>query len=140
MENEVQDVEAGRGWGALFCVVIAALSFVVFLVVPYYVNDLDQYSLAEMSGGEHDPKDLWPATGHGPLAFLFGFGGLFTIFFAPLLLAVAGFWPLVMAITQWRALDTTDRAVRLTTVALAVAAGLWVASPFGQALISWWLD
>lgn len=126
-----------RGWVALGVVVLAALSFVVFLGVPYYVNNLDQYSLAEMSGGGHDPKDLWPRTGNGPLAIAFSLGGALTIALGPVVLIGTGIWALVMAIDEWRALDAAGCAVRLATVALA---GLWVSSPFVQALITWYMD
>ncbi len=140
IEDDVQGAGVERGWGALCFVVLAVLSFVVFLVVPYYVNNLDQYSLAEVSGGGHDPAGLWPAAGGGPLAIVFWPGGLLTIFLAPVVLAIGGMWALIMAIAQWRALDRAGRVLRLATVALAVAAGLWVASPLVQALIAWFLD
>lgn len=127
----------GRGWVALGVGMVAVLSFVLFLGVPYYVNDLHQYSLAETSGGGHDPKDLWPLAADGPLAFGFSLGGALTVTLGPVLLIGAGIWALVMAIAEWRALDNAGRGVRLATVALAA---LWLSSPFVQALTTWYTD
>lgn len=41
-------------------VTAAAAILAVTIVLPYYVNDLDALPLAEVAGGAHDPKDLWP--------------------------------------------------------------------------------
>jgi hypothetical protein len=52
-----------RGPLILLGVVVGiVLAFVAGVVLPYYVNDLDRLPLAEVAGGRHDPKELWPET------------------------------------------------------------------------------
>lgn len=135
VERQVEDVGADRGWGALCFLLLAALSFSVFLVVPYYVNDLDQ-----MSSGWHDRKGMWPFAGGGPVAVFFAFGATWAVLLGPATIVMTGLCALVMAVTSWPRLDTAGRAVRLATVALALAASAWTFSPFVEAMTTWYFD
>jgi hypothetical protein len=47
-------------WVALAAGVLPLAGFVLFLLVPYSVNDLHRLPLAEVASGLHDPKGLWP--------------------------------------------------------------------------------
>lgn len=47
--------------------VLATLTlYCVGVLLPYYVNDLHRLPLAEVAGGAHDPKDLWPPSSAWP--------------------------------------------------------------------------
>jgi hypothetical protein len=61
----------------------AALALAVFVVLPFYANGLQHLPLEEVSGGAHDPKDLWPVTGGSALAGLFRLAGMLTLVTAP---------------------------------------------------------
>jgi hypothetical protein len=47
-------------WLPLILVLACATAYGLFFVVPYYVNDLDQFPLEDVAGGAHDPSALWP--------------------------------------------------------------------------------
>lgn len=55
------DLRSVLAVGVLVTAATAATAiFAVTIVLPYYVNDLDVLPLAEVAGGAHDPKELWP--------------------------------------------------------------------------------
>ena len=58
----------------------AAASFGLLVVLPYFVNDLDRFPLADVPIGYHDPKDLWPTTIPYIGGWLHLFGVLSTVF------------------------------------------------------------
>ncbi|MGY1607248.1 MULTISPECIES: hypothetical protein [unclassified Geodermatophilus] len=51
----------GAVWLAALAIASVA-AYATLVVLPYFVNDLDRFPLAEVGGGYHDPKDLWPTT------------------------------------------------------------------------------
>ena len=117
--------------------VLAVAPYLVGLLVPYHVNDLDALPLAEVSSGAHDPMDLWP---QGPLAGPTQLAGLLAISLTPLgLLAV-----LIAALTGLsprRRRRTPEVTAGLALVALTCLAALaFYFSPLGAALMSWRLD
>ena len=117
---------------------VAAASFGLLVVLPYYVNDLDRFPLADVAIGSHDRKDLWPTTILYIGGWLHLFGVLSTVFAPSTLLCVAftcGFssgW----AITR-RAWSVA--AVHAVVVACLVATA-WFFRPFAQALAGWQMD
>lgn len=115
-----------------------AAAYGVFLVLPYYVNNLDALSLEDVAAGYHDPKDLWPlnTTLDG---IVFGVGGLMTVLFGPAVTLGALSWALV---GLWRDVAAGWRFRGMSLAAVVVALGTlgWLVSPFGAALVSWWLD
>jgi hypothetical protein len=131
--------ESRRAWLPLALLLLCAAGYGWFIVVPYYVNNLDEVPLAELAGGLHDPMELWPrTTAAGELVW--GLGSLVTLAFGWFLTTGAAAWAAAM---MWR-----DRHVlgsrgwvalgAAVTGAAALLAGL--TSPFGEALLSWWMD
>lgn len=125
--------------GALLLVTLVAVSFGVGVVLPYLVNDLHLLPLAEVAGGGHDPKNLWPYGTGSPLALL-PLAGLLSVTVGLLLvlgtLVVVG-WTL----WEWRGRTTRSaRTVGRATLLLSVAVLATMWSPWGQALTRWLLD
>ncbi len=128
-------------WYLSLAAVLLVLPYVLFVVVAYYVNDLDQQPLADVAIGFHDPKDLWPTTvPHvGGWLHLFGF---MSAIFSPMLLMLAGIGSGVAAAVVARN-PTRPRRFVVVYVALTLICSAGVAyflSPFGQALLGWQLD
>lgn len=124
-------------WPPLALVVAGALGYALFLVLPFYVNHLERYPLAEVASGAHS-DDLWPRG--GVLGVVFGLGGLGTLAFGPLGAAIGTAWS---AVCLWHKRGDHDVVGKtLLVLAAAVGAGtlVWLQSPFASALITWWLD
>lgn len=121
--------------------VVAVLPYAVGVLLPFAVNDLHRYPLAEVAGGAHDPKDLWPS---GPLAGLLQLSGTVSLLLSPLLLlavAVAGVVPVVDGLRDRRRRPGAVTWAALLAVEIgAVAALVFLLSPVGLALASWRAD
>ena len=128
--------------GALWLAALAVASVAacaLLVVVPYFVNDLDRFPLADVAIGYHDPKDLWPTT----IPYVGGWlhlGGVLSMLLAPtVLIAVAiasGF-----GVAFGFARKAWSAAAAFALVALAcVLASAWFFSPFAQALATWQMD
>src|SRR5262245_42927252 len=127
-----------RVWPPVVLALACAAAYALFFVVPYYVNGLDQYPLADVAIGYHDPKDLWPYdTGY---ARLFALGGYLMVQMGVVLVLTALVWSLVLLARHRGALGRQRRVALVVSVTLAVVTLVWRASTFGQSLISWWLD
>lgn len=121
-------------WLALTLSALPLVGFLVFLVVPYVVNDLDRFTLAEVASGAHDPIYSWPYADGGPLATVFGIGAALTLFFGALVSVLGGMLSLHGLATEWGLPGRARRTVWVTGLLAMVAflaAGL---SPFGIAL------
>ncbi len=115
------------------------VAYVLLVVLPYHVNDLDRLPLADVASGSHDPKDLWPTTIPYVGDWLH-LGGVLSMMAAPMTLLVVA---LVCGFTSVQAV--WQRAWDVATVHTAVAvvcavAGAWFLSPFARALATWQLD
>lgn len=126
-------------WPPLALAVVCAAAYAIFFVMPYYVNDLDRYPLAEVAGGMHDPKDLWPRNGSG-LAFVFTFGGLLTLALAPFGTVIAVGWAAINVALGRPSRDGLTVAISALAAAIGIVTLVWLASPFASALFRWWLD
>jgi hypothetical protein len=127
-----------RGWNQLVLALCCATAYGVFLVLPYYVNNLDAFPLEDVAAGYHDPKDLWPLN-NTLGGIVFGVGGLMTVLFGPAVTLGALSWALV-GLWRTRAADWRFRVMPLVAVAVALGTLVWLVSPFGAALTKWWLD
>lgn len=119
--------------------VVPALGYVVFLVVPYLVNDLGRFPLVDVAGGYHDPKALWPREST-LLSPIFAVGGLLTMTIGPIVCLVGGAQSLWRLSSSWQILGSGRRAALALACACLAATIALLASPFGGALHSWWLD
>lgn len=127
-------------WPAFALAVASAGAYVVFFALPYYVNDLGRFPLAEVAYGMPDPMTQWPHAGGGIVSAIFGLGALATLACAPFGAAIAIGWA---ALNLWRerlARDVGRIAMSLLAVAFGVGAFVWLASPLGSALITRFLD
>ncbi|MBP6995201.1 MAG: hypothetical protein KBB39_03560 [Phycicoccus sp.] len=125
-----------HGWVAVALALGSALAYGALIVLPYYVNGLNGVPLAEVAGGGHDPKDLWPMA--SPIAAPYRIAGLFMVMLTPLI---------AMAVLMWAAFQlfltgSTARSRALAATAAGISLGVlaWHATPLGQALGSWMLD
>lgn len=115
-----------------------ATAYGLFLVLPYYLNNLDAFPLEDVAAGFHDPKELWPLN-NTLGGVVFGFGGSLTVLFGPAVTLGALSWALVGA---WRNRAAGWRICGMSFGAVVIALGtlVWLVSPFSAALIKWWLD
>ena len=126
------------GWRQLVLALGCTAAYGVFLVLPYYVNNLDAFPLEDVAAGYHDPKDLWPLdTTFGGIVF--GAAGLMTVLLGPAVTLGALSWALV-GLWRDRAADWRFRGMSLVAVVVALGTLVWLVSPFGAALMKWQLD
>jgi hypothetical protein len=114
---------------------LAVLPYLAGVLAPYYANDLDELSLAEVASGRHDPKELWP---QGVVGGWVQVAGFLSLALTPLgvLVALSG---AVAALVRHR----PRPAVALGLVAVAagcLAVLAFSATPLGGALATWRLD
>jgi hypothetical protein len=112
-------------------------AYVLFIVVPYFVNGLHNEPAAQVEGGWFDPKGLWPYdTAIGPvlvmamamtIAMSWVFAALISI--SGVVLAAGGAW-----------LATAERIAALAATAMGVAFVLFLFSDTGGHLAAWALD
>jgi len=135
---------ARRSWWVaglpLVLVLMTGAAYGFFFVVPYYVNDLDRFSLNEVASGAHDPKDLWPYQDGGVRSVIWGFGGLFTFMLGPFVAYVAPLWAAFVMWRDRRVLRVREWCALVITVVCGATLLMWLDSPFGSALMGWWLD
>ena len=127
-------------WLPLFLVLVSGATYGLFLVVPYYVNDLGQFPLEEVASGAHDPKDLWPYQDGGALSVIWDFGSLFTVMLGPFLVLAAPLWAALLMWRDRRALRVREWCALAMAILCSLALITELASPFHDALIHWWLD
>ncbi|MGX5653904.1 hypothetical protein ACWKWC_03950 [Geodermatophilus nigrescens] len=128
--------------GAVWLGGVALAGVVVYaalVVLPYVVNGLDRFPLGDVAGGQHDPKDLWPATVPYVGGWLHLFGVL-SMAFAPVTLVCVVFASGFASV--WAG---TRRAWRVAGAHAVVvlgcgAATAWFVTPFAGALVGWQLD
>ena len=120
--------------------VLGVAPYLAGVLIPYYVNDLDSLPLAEVAGGGHDPKDLWPYGGLGGLAQLAGF-----LSFAATPVTLVGVLVLASfgAVAEWRAARRPGAPVAIASAGVALlslALLSWFTTPTASALLTWRLD
>jgi hypothetical protein len=142
IEVSVAPVVRGRwwrsGWPPLLLAVACAGAYAVFFALPYYVNELDRFPLEEVAMGYHDPKDLWPHAQGGWASFRLA--GMATFFLGPALALATLAWAVVRTRQGIMAGDLRRTAPALVAAAVAIGTIGWLFSPFGRALMSWFLD
>ena len=139
----LEPLPAGRGGRTLLMLSVLAAGFWVGgVLLPYYVNDLDQLSMSEVTSGSYDPRDLWPVTA-GPLGELVrGLGVLMALGLGlgPTVLVGSAVWSAWSLLGRWRLLATGPRATYLAVIVLGVLGTAVMLSPLGQDLTTWALD
>ncbi|SFP85915.1 hypothetical protein SAMN05660464_4487 [Geodermatophilus dictyosporus] len=128
----------GALWlGALSVVAVAVYGLLV--VVPYFVNGLDRFPLADVAVGYHDPKDLWPTT----IPYVGGWlhlAGMLAMGLAPMTLVSVA---LVCGLSSVWAVVRRAWSVSAVHAVVAVACGAattWFSTPFAEALAGWQMD
>lgn len=117
----------------------SAAAYAVFFALPYYMNDLDQFPLEEVAGGQHDPKDLWPFN-RVRTGGVFMLGAYFTMALSPFVAAGAAMWAGLDIWHSAKVRDVRRMVLGILAVAFAGITWAWLASPLGGALIGWMLD
>lgn len=123
-------------WALLLTVVFVA-GYLFGVLVPYYVNDLDGLSTAELTSGAHDPEGLWPNTA-GPPGRVLYLVGFLTATISWVVLPVIALLSLVgiVLVRRWRGAV----ACYLVSLLLCVGALVFQFSELGRALLTWMLD
>jgi uncharacterized membrane protein YjgN (DUF898 family) len=143
------DIDAARGshvsgrvamvW--LCAVLSLATIWVLGVLVPYFVNDLDRLPLADLASGAHDPKDMWPySDGNRTVSLLRALVLLLAIPLLPLLALASVVVGAAILTRQRGSLTTTARRATQAVVALALIVMTLTLSPLGLALGRWALD
>ena len=112
------------------------------VLIPYYVNGLDELPLSEVASGAHDPTGLWP---QGFVGGVLQTGGALSMVTMPLILMcvlggalIAFVWGLPRRGVRRMSLGV---AVGLLLVAAACVGALaFDFSPMGTALAAWRMD
>ncbi|MGA9747894.1 MAG: hypothetical protein WBQ50_10615 [Nocardioides sp.] len=125
---------------ALTAAALPLLGFVLFLLVPYHLSGLDEVTLAEVAGGAHDPKDLWPYPDGGPLASFFQAGAALTVYFGAIVAALGAMLSLHGLATEWRVARRMRKAVWVAGVVSATTLLTLGLTPLGIALWAWQTD
>ena len=137
IEAEEGPRSSGAPWLALSLVVGGAISYVVALLLPYYVNNLDRLALNEIPWrGEF--VGMWPH--NTAYSFLFSFAGAYALFFAPF---VAGGVALWMGGRVWllgQSMTRLSYAVTIAAAAVAVGTVGWLFTLLASTLITRWLS
>ena len=124
-------------------VAVVVAPYLAGVVVPYYVNDLDRLSPAEVQSGAHDPKDLWPTTS-GLGGELLHAAGFFSLALTPMGLVgvLVGCGVLLTAAGGPRgwARSPGPTACLVAAGALSVAVLAFMVTTRGGALTAWTLD
>jgi hypothetical protein len=131
-----------RTWRPVLALTVAAVVVVVpylaGILLPFYVNGLDELPLSEVTSGRYDPKDLWP---QGPIGGLTQLAGFFALALTPLGLVLIGVTSAALACSKMmrRTSPAVVLALLLLTIA-CVAALTWLLGPTAAALATWRLD
>jgi hypothetical protein len=135
-------LHAARGVRLLATLLLlSALPYVLFVVVAYFVNDLDRFPLEEVAAGYHDPKDMWPTTVPHIGGWLHTLGVL-SLAAVPLVSAGA------LVISAWSVVSLVRSRSRawgvvlghLAVVVACVATTAYFLSPVSQQLAGWQMD
>jgi len=122
-------------WLALGLALLCATSYVVALVLPYYVNGLDHRPPGE-SLYLHDLSEVWPYdTAYWWLVALLA---LFSLVLAPFVGFAVAFWSGWGLWAERRA--PRRRVVWFAATAVSTASVIWIFTPLAQELRIWLVD
>lgn len=122
-------------WLAVALAVVGAGSYVVSMVLPYYAGDLDRFPLEQMPWGM-DYSQVWPYD--TDYSFAVDLAGMYAVWCAPFVAAGVLLWAMFRA-RYWPALTRLANAVTLMAAAVSAATLVWLMTPLGSTLASWWL-
>jgi hypothetical protein len=117
----------------LTLVLVCGAAYGLLLVVPYLVNDLPTV-------GAEGPGDLWPYQGGGAVATLWGVAAILTFIVGPIGAYAAPLWAIFLMWRDRRVLPVRGWLALGAAVICGVAFWAGFGSPFGEALIAWYLD
>lgn len=124
-------------WVALALAVGGAVSYVVSMVLPYYVNDLNRFPLEDMPWGR-DYTQMWPYDTSYSLPF--GLAGIYALTCAPFVAGGVVMWAGFRLWVGWRTMTRPSRAITLLAVAVSIGTWGWLFTPLASTLVTWWLD
>lgn len=127
------------GWPPLVAALACAGAYAAFFVLPYYANGLDRFPLADLATGTHDPRVLWPHD-QGTGWASFRRAGMATFFVGPAVALGTLAWAAVRTRQGIALGDMRRTAPALVAASLSLGTIAWLFSPFGRALMTWFLD
>ena len=133
-----QPVPSGRApWVALALAVSAAMSYVVSMVLPYYVNNLDRFPLEDLPLAG-DATEMWPYDTAYSLPFVVA--GIYALMCAPFVAGAVAMWAGFRLWVDRRTMTPLSRAIMLLAAAVSIGTWGWLFTPLASALLSWLLD
>jgi hypothetical protein len=126
------------GWPPLLLALACAGAYAVFFALPYYVNDLDRFTLAELATAAPAPREAWPHD-QGPSWDAFRVGAMATFLLDPAVALATLAWAVVRTRQGIAAGDLLRTGPALVAAAIALGILAWLFSPFGRALMAWFL-
>jgi hypothetical protein len=130
-------VDRRRPGLALLTALLAAVPYVIGLVLPYYANDV-HLRPADQTIYAYDLGTMWPydtALG-GVVAFVIVVG----VPTAPFVSGGVAMWSLFMVWAWWRTLTPQQVSLYVAAAAVAVGSLAWLTTPLASELIMWFLD
>lgn len=116
--------------------VVFVAGYLLGVVVPYYVNDLDSYLLIDLVRSGKSPDEFWPSTA-GPAGRVLHVVGFLTTVLSAIVLPVIAVVSLVGMVLgrHWRSALTCY----LVALVLAVGTLTFQYTDFGRGLANWML-
>jgi hypothetical protein len=123
----------------LTCAVLTSAAWLVGVLLPYYVNDLDSLPMSEVTSGAHDPKDMWPVTA-GPVGGLMHLAGVLAGMGGVFILGAIAVWTLWSLAGRWSVTTAPLRVVYVAALSVSLIMIPVIVSPFASDLLVWSQD
>ena len=140
MPSEAQpaiNVDRRRPGFALLVALLATVPYIVGLVLPYYVNGVDERPAGETVYA-YDLYSMWPYD--TPLGAVVGFVVVVGVPTAPFVAGGVAMWSVFMAWTWRRTLTVRQFVLYAAAAALGIATIAWLATPLANELLMWFWD
>jgi hypothetical protein len=140
--TRAREPRGGRpaAWVPLNLIAVSGAAYGLFLLLPYYVNDLDRFALDEVASGAHDATELWPYQDGGLSSVVWAYGSAFAVMVAPFLTLGSTLWAATVMWRDRRVLEARAWGALVGAVVIGTALIAYLGSPLHGALIEWWLD
>jgi hypothetical protein len=140
MPSEAQPaihVDRRRPGLALLTALLAAVPYVIGLVLPYYANDV-HLRPADQTIYAYDLGTMWPYdTALGGVVVFVTVVGVPT---APFVSGGVAMWSLFTVWTWWRTLTVREVVLYAAAAAVGIASIAWLATPLANELLMWFWD
>ncbi|WP_457192475.1 hypothetical protein [Nocardioides sp. P5_E3] len=140
MPSEAQPaihVDRRRPGIALLVALLAAVPYVIGLVLPYYANGVHLRPAHETIYA-YDLGTMWPYD--TALGGVVGFIAIVGVPTAPFISGGVAMWSVFMVWSWWRTLTVLEVVLYAAAFAVGVASIAWLATPLANELLMWFWD